>query len=143
MLARFFLRSSCSSGACSGPKEMTTRSAAYAAPGSPVRSATRSAPRSFGSVSPSAWSQRVPGSGSTRENRIRCPRFPRIPVFRSSSRHSACRSVSPERASEASASCRTEPSAAASSGFTTGAGTASTVKGPVTRAFPLSARGWS
>jgi len=85
----------------------------------------------------------VPASGSTRENRILCPDFPRIPVFSSSSRHSACRSVSPERAEEASASCFAAASSAASRGFTTGAGTASTVNGPVTRALLLSSLGWS
>jgi len=46
---------------------------------------TLSAPLSLGFVSASAWSHLVPGRGSTREKRIYCPRFPRMPVLKSSS----------------------------------------------------------
>src|SRR6266851_1798742 len=54
-------------------------------------------------VSASAWSQRVPPRGSTREKWIIWPPLPRRPVLRSSSRQSDWRSVGPERAMEASA----------------------------------------
>jgi hypothetical protein len=74
------------------------RCAGVAAPG---RSPNR-APRRWG-VSPSACSQRQPGSGSSRAKRMCWPALPRMPVRSSSSRHSAWRSVSPERAMEASA----------------------------------------
>jgi len=65
-----------------------------------------------------------------------------MPVLSNSSRHSAWRSVSPERASESSAAgC--SPAMISSGERTAGAGTASTVKGPVTRAFWRSTTGWS
>src|SRR6059036_1575173 len=53
-------------------------------------------------VSASAWSQRVPPRGSTREKLIIWPPLPRRPDLRSSSRQSDWRSVGPERAMEAS-----------------------------------------
>src|SRR6266576_2742871 len=52
--------------------------------------------------SASAWSQRVPPRGSTREKLIIWPPLPRRPDFRSSSRQSDWRRVGPERAMEAS-----------------------------------------
>src|SRR6267142_4365600 len=54
-------------------------------------------------VSASAWSQRVPPRGSTREKLIIWPPLPRRPDLRSSSRQSDWRRVGPERAMEASA----------------------------------------
>src|SRR5882762_5513975 len=54
-------------------------------------------------VSASAWSQRVPPRGSTREKLIIWPPLPRMPVLRSSSRQSDWRRVGPERAMEESA----------------------------------------
>src|SRR5712664_1608791 len=56
-------------------------------------------------VSASAWSQRVPPRGSTREKWIIWPPLPRRPDLRSSSRQSDWRRVGPERAMEASAGC--------------------------------------
>ena len=82
----------------------------------------------------------MPGSGSTREKRIIWLFLPRMPVFRSSARHSAWRNVSPERATEASPAGGVPGSVI---GRTVGAGTASTVKGPVTRARLPSTFGWS
>ncbi len=99
--------------------------------------------RSLLSFRASACSQRVPASGSTREKSMCWPPLPRMPVFSSSSRHSAWRSVSPERAMDASAVARRGCSSISSSDFTVGAGTASTVNGPVTRTFGLSTCGWS
>src|SRR5579862_363646 len=117
-------------------------------------------------VSASAWSQRVPPRGSTREKLIIWPALPRMPDLRSSSRQSDWRRVGPERAMEASAcSAGVSPAGLGEDGgkdaggtpalpkkergprssrdLTLGAGTASTVKGPEMRARELSVRGWS
>jgi len=130
----------CSNGACSGPKETTTRRRSVAAP-----SRTFMAPSSLGLVSASACNQRVPESGSTRENRIICPPLPRIPARSSSLRHSSCRTVSPERETDSSAGVGVAVSSPASAAgdFTIGEGTASTVNGPVTRVLELSGIAWS
>ena len=66
----------CSSGACSGPKETTARSACP-----DWDSFTQSAPRSFGRVSVSACNQRVPASGSTLEKRMCWPFLPLMPAL--------------------------------------------------------------
>src|SRR5229473_7373913 len=111
-------------------------------------------------VSASAWSQRVPPRGSTREKLIIWPPLPRRPDLRSSSRQSDWRRVGPERAMEESAGeeekegeekadpsrsfgMTTEEGESSSRELTLGAGTASTVKGPEMRARELSMSGWS
>ena len=148
-------RSTCflSSGAKSGPKETTTRRGSVkevivgSAARRPASSSVRRSPSgrvSCAAVSPSAWIQAWPGSGSSRPNGSRCPPFPRIPARASSSSHCPRRLVAPLRATEASA-CPGSAGASGSSvsGATAGAGVASTVNGPATRFFPDSFSGWS
>ena len=140
--ARFTWR--CSIGACSGPNDTTMRWAALAAPRS-LTPLTESAPRSLVRVSPPTWrflNPGEPGNGSRLAKRMYWPALARMPVRRSSSRHSAWRSDSPERATESSAGV-CSGSEASSTGFTDGAGTASTLNGPVTRFLPVSTNGWS
>ena len=73
---------------------------------------------------------------------MNCPALPRMPVLSNSSRQSAWRTVSPERATVSSAGSGSA-SSPSSMGLTAGAGTASTLNGPVTRFLPVSTSGWS
>src|SRR3990172_10913154 len=148
----------CSNGACSGPKQTNTLCTFSPPPeGSGV-----------GFVSVSACKYRVPLNGSTLVNSISLPPFALTPARSSSSRQLLWRRVSPLRATDVSAvspppappSVRgtlVSPAGGrfvprlrgwgedlnSSNDFATGAGTASTVKGPVTRNRLLSINGWS
>lgn len=81
-------------------------------------------------VSASACRNLVPDKGSTRLKVSLLPPRPRIPVAKSWSRQSVCLALKSSSASPMS-----------SKGFTTGAGRASTVKGPVIRTLVLSISG--
>ena len=83
-------------------------------------------------VSASACRNLVPDKGSTRLKVSLLPPRPRIPVAKSWSRQSVCLALKSSSVSPIS-----------SKGFTTGAGSASTVNGPVIRTFVLSISGWS
>ena len=116
----------CSSAPCSGPKLTTTRS--------PV------------SRCPLACRQVVPAALPARKLQ-HLPALPRMPVLSSSSRQVCWRLVLPLRATEISAKLASsacgECAECSSSDSTVGNGTASTVKGPVTRSLFLAFSGWS
>ena len=112
----------CSSGACSGPKQMSTRSCLSSL------------------VTPRACMYEVPGNGSIEKNSNLSPCFPRTPDFNNSAIQSSLRVV----ALVCSMGVSVDSTSTSSAAFlTTGAGTASTVKGPVMRRRLLSTKGWS
>ena len=93
------------------------------------------------SANPKPKTHVFPGKGSNLVNSMRCPPLPRTPVRSSSLDHSSWRRVAPLRATESSAFWVTLVSSMSSRDQTVGAGTASIVNGPVTRALPVSGIG--